>query len=118
MFWGDITKYIRSVLFKKELEKGDFTVKAAKTANALTLISENYTMQDGEVSIIKPLVNGKLYFIGFLPQGGSYESAVIITKKGGRAKVKTASDYVLIYDGEGKLTCEPKTNARIEIITI
>ena len=29
MFWADITKYIRSVLFKKELEGGNFKVKQA-----------------------------------------------------------------------------------------
>lgn len=40
MFWADITKYIRSVLFKKELENGQFKVKQAEESGNGTNISE------------------------------------------------------------------------------
>lgn len=67
MFWADITKYIRSVLFKKELESGNFKVKQAVESENGENISDFF---DNYKSHINEMVEAMRY-MGTTDKSGS-----------------------------------------------
>jgi hypothetical protein len=67
MFWADITKYIRSVLFKKELESGNFKVKQAVESDNGENISDFF---DNSKNHINEMVAAMRY-MGTTEQTGS-----------------------------------------------
>lgn len=67
MFWADITKYIRSVLFKKELEGGNFKVKQAVESENGENISDFF---DNSKSHIIEIVEAMRY-MGTTDKSGS-----------------------------------------------
>lgn len=78
MFWADITKYIRSVLFKKELESGNFKVNQAVESDNGTNISEFFENSKNHINEMVAAIR----YMGITEQNGSASSSSVLEFSG------------------------------------